>query len=250
MDRYIISFFIYSFLGWVWESIFCTAKQKKWANRGFLYGPICPIYGFGAIVGLAVYDLILSGRLIPLSVPAIFAAGFVVSLVLEYPTSYILEKLFHARWWDYTDVPLNINGRTSVPTSIAFGAAAILIMKGFIPTIDKAFIYLPGIITSILALIMVSLCSVDTTLTVTALTDFQNRVNAVENNFQTHMTEAVDKFYSYQGNFFNGAIDRAVSFKHKGVKQKIAEFMHEKKLEELFSEYFTAKEDKQDSEIK
>lgn len=247
MDRYIISFFVYSFLGWVWESIFCTAKQKKWANRGFLYGPICPIYGFGATLGLGIYDLILSGKITPLPIPLIFAAGFIVSLVLEYPTSYVLEKLFHARWWDYTDVPLNINGRTSVPTSIAFGAAAILIMKGFIPCIDRIFIYLPENLIAIFALVLVSLCSIDTTLTVTALTDFQKRVNAVESNFQEHMTEAVDKFYSYQGTVFNRAVGRAVSFKHIGVKQRIAEqLMHEKKLEDLFNEYFRIKEEKQE----
>ena len=143
MNKVIVIFFMFAFLGWVWESIYCTAKDRKWANRGFLYGPICPIYGCGGIIGLFACDLVRGGFLPQLSPWQMFAAGFVVSMILEYPTSWVLEKLFHARWWDYSRVPLNINGRTSVPTSIAFGAASIPVMKTVLPAAD-ALNGLPG----------------------------------------------------------------------------------------------------------
>ena len=136
MNKVIVIFFMFAFLGWVWESIYCTAKDRKWANRGFLYGPICPIYGCGGIIGLFACDLVKGGVLPQLSPWQMFGAGFVVSMILEYPTSWVLEKLFHARWWDYSRVPLNINGRTSVPTSIAFGAVSIPIMKTILPAAD------------------------------------------------------------------------------------------------------------------
>lgn len=111
INRYIIAYFVFSVLGWVWESIYCTAEKRKWQNRGFLYGPLCPIYGFGSVIGLLFYDLISYGIIPSLSWWMILIAGFFVSILLEYPTSYILERKFHARWWDYSDLPLNINGR-------------------------------------------------------------------------------------------------------------------------------------------
>ena len=97
INRYIIAYFLFSVLGWVWESIYCTAKEKKWQNRGFLYGPLCPIYGAGAIIGLIYWDLNDHGIIPDLSWLGVFVAGFFVSMVLEYPTSYILEKKFNAR---------------------------------------------------------------------------------------------------------------------------------------------------------
>ena len=102
MNRYTITFFIFSFLGWVWETIYCSLRVHKLVNRGFLYGPICPIYGFGALLGFIIYDLVKTGYLPELEWWAIFILGFIVSMVLEYPTSWVLEKLFDARWWDYS----------------------------------------------------------------------------------------------------------------------------------------------------
>ncbi|MBR4609908.1 MAG: putative ABC transporter permease, partial [Erysipelotrichaceae bacterium] len=96
MNKVIVIFFMFAFLGWVWESIYCTAKDRKWANRGFLYGPICPIYGCGGIIGLFACNLVKESILPDLSPWQMFGAGFVVSMILEYPTSWILEKLFQA----------------------------------------------------------------------------------------------------------------------------------------------------------
>lgn len=110
MNRYIISFFIFSITGWIWESIYCTIKNKKWANRGFLYGPLCPIYGFGSVCILILYDLNKSSVMAKPSLLQIFIFSFFGSMILEYVSSYALEKLFHARWWDYTGMPLSING--------------------------------------------------------------------------------------------------------------------------------------------
>ncbi len=223
INRYIIFYFLFALLGWVWESIYCTSQSQKWQNRGFLYGPLCPIYGFGSIFALFAYDLVNKGSLEKLSIPQIFIVGFIVSMVLEYPTSYILEKLFHARWWDYSDVPLNLNGRTSVPTSIGFGLGAILVMDYLIPKAESFYYLLPEILIIILPFILIGIHSSDITLTVVNLTNFQKELDEIEENFQEKMTQRVDNFYKRKKSFNPKAIRRVVSFRMSKKRNQIAE---------------------------
>jgi len=213
LNRYLTAYFAFSVLGWIWESIYCTIKERKWQNRGFLYGPLCPIYGFGSIVALFVYDLILLGTVPKLSWWMILLAGFFFSMILEYPTSYILEKKFHARWWDYSDLPLNINGRTSVPTSIGFGIGAIIIMNYLIPSYEKILVIIPATIISVLCIVFVALHSSDFTLTVSNLTNFQRNIDEIEKSFQDKMTEEVDKIFEKHSKIYGSTLSRIASFK-------------------------------------
>lgn len=238
MNRYVIAFFLFSFLGWIWESIYCTIVEQKWANRGFLYGPICPIYGFGSLFGLLTYDLVKSSHLLKFQWWMMFILGFVTSMILEYITSWALEKIFKARWWDYSKLPLNINGRTSVPTSIAFGFVAILVMKILIPLADRGLDALPEFLVNILALLLVSIVSIDTTLTISSLTDFQNYVISLDEEFQNHMTNIVDQVYSKRKSIYNKAIQRIVVFKLTGRKNRIARQIREKQFVELIKDYY------------
>ena len=119
LSRYICLFFIYSFMGWIYETLYCTIKNGKWENRGFLFGPACPIYGTGA-VAISVIMKVTIGNGIVLSLWQIFLIAFIGSAGLEYITSWGLEKLFHAAWWDYSDFPLNLHGRISLFTSLGF----------------------------------------------------------------------------------------------------------------------------------
>ena len=240
MNRYILAFFFFSFLGWIWESIYCTICERKWANRGFLYGPVCPIYGFGSVLALCVYDLMASGYLPNLDWWIIFVIGFVVSMVLEYPTSWVLEKLFHARWWDYSKVPLNINGRTSIPTSIAFGGSAILLVRILIPVTDKMISLLPEPLMNVIVLVLVSLISVDATLTISALTDFQKRVSAIDKGFQTKMTDIVNQIFTAQSEFYQKAVRRIAVFELPERKREISRQLREKKFEELLRDYYNS----------
>lgn len=237
MNTYILAFFFFGLLGWIWESVYCTICDRKWANRGFLYGPICPIYGFGGIIGLAAYNLIGKGLLPDLSWWEILIVGFAVSMILEYPTSWLLEKLFHARWWDYSEVPLNINGRTSVPTSVAFGVAAILVVKILSPFTIQLFSAVPDWCSDLFSLILVAIMSADITLTVSALTDFQKHISEVDEAFQDHMTSAVYRVIKSQNRIYSKAIDRISSFKLPAKKALIAKRIREQKFEELIKEY-------------
>ena len=109
-----MEFFIYSFMGWIYESIFCTIKEKKWCNRGFLYGPIIPIYGFGAVI-ISIFVNVSVDNHVTTPWWKVFLVSMVGSAILEYVTSWALEKIFHARWWDYSNMPLNILGQICLP---------------------------------------------------------------------------------------------------------------------------------------
>lgn len=242
MNRYIVAFFLFSFLGWLWESIYCTIQECKWANRGFLYGPICPIYGFGSLMGFFIYDSIKAGNLPNIEWWAILILGFVISMILEYPTSWALEKLFKARWWDYSDLPLNINGRISVPTSVAFGFGLILVMKVLIPWADSGINSMSEPLLNFLAIILVSIISIDTTLTISSLTDFENYVASIDEEFQNHMTNIVDRVYGYRNSLYNKAIQRIAVFKLSGRKNRIAKQIREKRFDDLIKDYYKSDE--------
>lgn len=119
---YFILFLIYSFLGWTIEVIVTFNKEKKFVNRGFLLGPYCPIYGFSSII-----MILYLGRYRD-SFITIFLLAVVVCSIIEYLVSYLMEKLFNARWWDYSNRKFNINGRVCLENSIWFGLLGTLLI--------------------------------------------------------------------------------------------------------------------------
>ena len=128
LQNWLLWFMFYSVLGWCYESLLCSAIQRAFVNRGFLRGPYCPIYGFGAVLDL----LVLRG----IDHPAmLFLAGAALACALEYVVSWGMERQFKARWWDYSDRLLNLNGRICLLGMVAFGAFAVLLVKGIHPVI-------------------------------------------------------------------------------------------------------------------
>lgn len=119
-------FFIYSFLGWVTEVFLKYLQYHRFINRGFLIGPYCPIYGAGAVL-ITVGQGMLSS--FERSWAMSFLIAFILCGLLEYATSYILEKYFHARWWDYTQKPMNLHGRVWIGNLILFGLGGVAIAE-------------------------------------------------------------------------------------------------------------------------
>ena len=121
-------FFIYSVAGWITEVFLKFLEYKRFINRGFLIGPYCPIYGAGAVL------ITVGGKLLS-PVDRTWAMSFLIAFVLcgllEYLTSYILEKYFHARWWDYTERPMNLHGRVWIGNLILFGIGGVFILEVF-----------------------------------------------------------------------------------------------------------------------
>ena len=130
-------FLIYSFLGWSAEVIFFTVTRGRFVNRGFLNGPVCPIYGFGVI--LVVFCLTpLKDNLLLL----FFGSVFLTS-ALEFLTGLVLELLFHEKWWDYSKEPFNIKGYICVRMSLLWGFACLLIVHVFHPLVEKFVNWIP-----------------------------------------------------------------------------------------------------------
>lgn len=128
---YIINwFFIYSFLGWVWESCYVSVKSKKPVNRGFINGPFCTIYGFGAV---SVY-LILKD--FDQNLLVLYIGGVVVATVLEFITGWLMETIFHTRWWDYSKKKCNLHGYICLGSSLAWGVFTVLLFKVFQPFVE------------------------------------------------------------------------------------------------------------------
>ena len=120
---YFLLFILYSFGGWIVECIWTYFMKRKLENRGFLFGPICPIYGVGSLI-----CVLLVGPL-RLSWPLEFLLMIVLCDIIEYITSVVLERIYHVRWWDYTTASvLHLNGRISLETSIGFGVGGIFIL--------------------------------------------------------------------------------------------------------------------------
>lgn len=191
LSRYVCLFMIYSLMGWVYESIFCTIKGGKWEKRGFLYGPICPIYGVGAVL-LSGVILLAGGHASALNTWQIILLSAVGSAILEYATSWALERLFHALWWDYSDVPLNLHGRISFFSSLGFGFAGLLIARVIAPFAEGLMDEVSPILTELLSLLLLSVFIADLTLTVTALLHFDQMVQRAEENFNQNMDLLVD----------------------------------------------------------
>ena len=114
-------FMVYSILGWAVETVYCSAIQRKIVERGFLNGPYCPIYGVGAVIVLLVLDPYINQP------GLIFILGLILTTILEYLVSVIMEKLFHMRWWDYSQHRFNINGRVCLLNSTLFGFLCLIL---------------------------------------------------------------------------------------------------------------------------
>lgn len=244
MNKTIVIFVVFSFVGWVWESIYCTICERKWANRGFLYGPICPIYGCGCVLSFFTYSAIEKGILPDLAFWQIFLIGFIGSMFLEYPTSWLLEKLFHARWWDYSNMPLNINGRTSVPSSVVFGVMAVLIVRWVMPFTESLLSAVPAWAINLAAIVFTSVLTADVTLTVSALSDFQKIITEAEVAFQNQMESVVDQIMNTRNHVFHKAVNRIRVFKLPTGKNEIAQRIRDGKIRDLVKRYIETPEGK------
>ena len=140
-------FFIYACMGWCLEVIFCGLNNGHFINRGFLNGPVCPIYGVGGVLIVSLLTPI-SGNVFML-----FAGAVIVTSAIEYITGYLLEKLYNARWWDYSKEPFNIKGYICLKFSLAWGVVGVILMRGIHPAVMKIVGVLPRVLGVILLLI-------------------------------------------------------------------------------------------------
>ena len=176
VEIYFWIFLIYSFGGWFMESVGGIIKLKKFVNRGFLIGPYCPVYGTGVVLlsillGKYENDLV-----------TLFFLSMLVCGTLEYFTSYIMEKWFNARWWDYSKNKFNINGRICLETTIPFGLAGCFILKIGNPFITKYLEMIPANVFNILTFIILGLMIVDFIVSFVIISNFKNETKEIKDN--------------------------------------------------------------------
>lgn len=178
------NFFIYSFFGWIYESLYVSIRKKTWVNRGFLNGPVIPIYGFGATF---FYIMFHNSHMVHLTraftlehVTILYIVGMVSATFLEYVTSYFMEKIFHAKWWDYSDYKYNIQGRISLIPSLFWGFLSIIMAYIIQPKVSKLTNKITSQIGWFLGIIILLIFIVDFLITVVATLQLHQKLQLLE----------------------------------------------------------------------
>lgn len=192
VTAWFLVFMFYSFAGWLMEVIISFFQKRKIINRGFLVGPICPIYGTGALL----LSFIVSSVETPL---VIFCVAVVGSAILEYVVSYLMEKIFRVRWWDYTDQPFNLNGRICISAALSFGIIGVLMLKIITPSLLGMISSLPVVIIYIIAGLLVAWLVFDVLLSLWLILGVRVTVGTVQRDATDEISERVQEILMDKG---------------------------------------------------
>ena len=185
--EYFFIFIVYSFCGWLMETCLYLFKHKEAVKRGFLFGPICPIYGFGGVLCTAVlYNRVTNVFLI-------FIYGLLMCGALEYLTHFLLEKLFNAMWWDYSSRRFNIKGRVYLNGLIFFGLGCVLIVKVFQPLVYKLLGVIPSGVLYIICFVLYSILIFDLATTVSDLKSSVKKLKLIQSEIIELTQKSVDQ---------------------------------------------------------
>lgn len=196
-------FITYAVIGWLWESVFCSFKAKHFVYRGFLLGPYCPVYGFGVVAVLL---------LIPKEYGTLLNLYFnivVIVTIVEYVTSWLLEKFFNMQLWDYSKVPLNIHGRVAVPVSVFWGIGCLFLVQVIQPRVEEMISFLDQLTNGWLPIILFVVFSMDVLSTLLFIVTTKKEVEAVVDTSDSE--NAAVKEYRLKHIFIN--VEESVSRK-------------------------------------
>lgn len=182
----IVFFFIYSFLGWITEIIYALKSRGVFVNRGFLFGPFCPIYGIGIILCVLLLNDLNNNLII------LYISSVALITTIEYFTGYFLEKIFNTKWWDYTDDPFNLHGRVCLGYSLLWGLAVVFILKIIHPFIASLIIAIPSHSIAIISFLITMYFLVDLSYTLITLVGLNN----IASNVSSFSSEIKER-YSY-----------------------------------------------------
>lgn len=184
--KYFLWFILYSVGGWIMETVLYMVVQRRVVKRGFLFGPLCPIYGVGAILAtLTLYDRIDNIFLL-------FLIGMVMCTALEYVTHYVLEKLFHTTWWDYSNKRFNIKGRICLKNSLMFGVGIVLIVRVLQPAVVYVTEKIPDTAILWTSLVIYSILLIDLATTLSGLKNTVTQLQAMQKIIGGHMQKGLD----------------------------------------------------------
>ena len=153
--QWVLLFFFYCFCGWVWESCYVSLCQHHWVNRGFLHGPLLPIYGSGAII------ILFATLPVENDLRLVWLLGMLAATVLEYVTGAVMERLFQVRYWDYSKQKFNLNGHICLSSSIAWGFFSILLVRFLHPPVGRLLADVPAWLVDPAAIVLTAVFSAD-----------------------------------------------------------------------------------------
>lgn len=228
-------FGFYAFAGWCCEVVYAALMTGKFVNRGFLNGPVCPIYGFGMLLVITALTP-LSDNLVIL-----FVGSFVLTSAIEFLTGFLLEKVFHDKWWDYSDEHFNIKGYICLRFSLMWGFACTFVMKCIHPVVAGVVTLIPSLAAKIIIIVFSVLFACDISATIVTIFKLKKRIRLI-NDITVEIKAVSDKIGNglYEGTLkgekkldeVKGLYDKNAA-KIKGELEK-----RKKRLEELKGEKF------------
>lgn len=214
-------FVIYAFFGWCLEVIYQAVEQGKFINRGFLNGPYCPIYGFGVIIVNETLEPLKENIII------LYIGSVILTTVLELITGFLLEKIFHQNWWDYSDEHLNFKGYICLKFSLLWGIACLIAVRLINPFVETFVEHIPKTLgTVLISIIMIGFAS-DMIITVLAVIHIRNRL-ALLDNIAAEMRKISD--YTSE-KLYNGVENsKARKEKYEELREKYKEQFSKRKF--------------------
>lgn len=200
-------FIFYSVIGWIIEVLDQFYRQKRFINRGFLIGPYCPIYGFG---GLYIYIFLNKYYSDPI---ALFFLTIVECAILEYLTSFVMEKIFKTRWWDYTDKKFNINGRICLETLVLFGLCGIISTYLINPYLIQFINFINPSVLNVLAIVLAIIFLVDSIVSFRIIYNFKSVANDVRKDSTNEITAKVKEVLKNKSIFSKRLVKAFPNFK-------------------------------------
>ena len=218
VETYFLLFLIYSTCGWLVETIGEVFKSGKLVNRGFLIGPYCPIYGYGVLLITLLLSKYKNDILLT------FILAMLICGVLEYLTSYFMEKIFHARWWDYKRMRFNINGRICLETLVLFGLAGPILLRITNPLILSGISYIPDLALNIIVITLFVVFIIDNIVSLNVILTFKNVTREINDNTEeiTQKVKAIISEKSILGKRLINAFPNLNAIRFK-IKEKIEE---------------------------
>ncbi|MDO4865569.1 MAG: putative ABC transporter permease [Clostridia bacterium] len=240
----ILQFFIFGLAGWCMEVILKYRQFHRFINRGFLTGPILPIYGFGVILITVVVGNLAS---VESGIVMTFALSLVICGIVEYLTSFVLEKIFHARWWDYSQKPMNLHGRVWIGNLVLFGLAGVAIIHIVNPFLFNALDRVPINVRKATALVLLAVLAADYVISYFVLKLVKVGVDSSEADNTEEISKEVRQLLTNRSYFYRRFSDAypEVVYRTERVQARIAAVKAEaERMQKEAERRFEAQKDK------
>lgn len=223
---YILVFFIYAVAGWIMESTSISIRNKKFVNRGFLIGPVCPIYGYGVVLVSILLKKYQDDMIVT------FFMSIIICGIIEYLTSFFMEKIFNARWWDYSQRKFNINGRVCLQNLVLFGIASCVIVYIVNPFIIGKLRLIPSTVQTVIISILLAIHLVDNIVSYKIILNLKQVSKEVKDN-TIEISEKVRKIIHNKSIFHRRLVNafpnikEKVNFKKWTLKEKLEDIKNQ-----------------------